>query len=129
MSSADTRVSVIVGVCQWDLQHWREFDAIYRPIRSCRSTRTMLARRTPLPPGADLAAGIGTLPPAPLRDPHEVAVRGFDVGQPVDTIDRGSNRGPAKEAQQIDEPLLQLLEKLPSHFDVTRAVRFAHQGE
>jgi RNA polymerase sigma-70 factor (ECF subfamily) len=32
MSSADTRVSVIVGVCQQDPDRWREFDAIYRPI-------------------------------------------------------------------------------------------------
>jgi RNA polymerase sigma-70 factor (ECF subfamily) len=32
MSSADTRVSVIVGVCQQDPERWREFDAIYRPI-------------------------------------------------------------------------------------------------
>jgi RNA polymerase sigma-70 factor (ECF subfamily) len=32
MSRADTRVSVIVGVCQQDSDRWREFDAIYRPI-------------------------------------------------------------------------------------------------
>jgi RNA polymerase sigma factor (sigma-70 family) len=32
MSSAETRVSVIVGVCQQDPKRWREFDAIYRPI-------------------------------------------------------------------------------------------------
>jgi len=32
MSSADTRVSVIVGVCQQDPERWREFDAIYRPM-------------------------------------------------------------------------------------------------
>ena len=32
MASADTRVSVIVGVCQQDPERWREFDAIYRPI-------------------------------------------------------------------------------------------------
>jgi RNA polymerase sigma factor (sigma-70 family) len=32
MSSADTRVSVIVGVCHQDPERWREFDAIYRPM-------------------------------------------------------------------------------------------------
>jgi RNA polymerase sigma-70 factor (ECF subfamily) len=32
MASADTRVSVLVGVCQRDPDRWREFDAIYRPI-------------------------------------------------------------------------------------------------
>jgi hypothetical protein len=92
-------------------------------------TILMLARRTPLPPDIDLAAEIGTLPPAPLRDPHEIAVRGFDIGQPTDAIDQGSNRGPAKKARQIDEPLLRLVEKLRPHFDFTRAVRFAYQGQ
>jgi RNA polymerase sigma-70 factor, ECF subfamily len=32
MSSTETRVSVIFGVCQQDPERWREFDAIYRPI-------------------------------------------------------------------------------------------------
>jgi len=32
MSSTDTRVSVIVGVCRQDPERWREFDSIYRPI-------------------------------------------------------------------------------------------------
>jgi RNA polymerase sigma-70 factor (ECF subfamily) len=32
MANADTRVSVIVGVCQQDPDRWREFDRIYRPI-------------------------------------------------------------------------------------------------
>ena len=32
MSSADTRGSVILGVCEQDPERWREFDAIYRPM-------------------------------------------------------------------------------------------------
>jgi serine/threonine protein kinase len=92
-------------------------------------TILMLARLTPLSPGTDLAAEIGALPPAPLRNPLEIAVRGFDIGQPTSAVDRGWHRGPAKEAQQIDEPLLQLLERLRPHFDFTRAVRFAYQGQ
>jgi RNA polymerase sigma factor (sigma-70 family) len=32
MSSADTRGSVIEGVCRQDPERWREFDTIYRPI-------------------------------------------------------------------------------------------------
>jgi RNA polymerase sigma factor (sigma-70 family) len=32
MSDTDTRVSIIVGVCQRDPDRWREFDAIYRPM-------------------------------------------------------------------------------------------------
>jgi serine/threonine protein kinase len=92
-------------------------------------TILMLARRTPLPAGIDLTAETGTLPPAPLRDPLEVAVRGFDADQPVEAIDQGTNRGPGKEAKQIDEPLLQLLEKLRRQFECTRAVRFAYQEQ
>jgi RNA polymerase sigma-70 factor, ECF subfamily len=34
MSNTDTRVSIIVGVCQRDPERWREFDAIYRPMLS-----------------------------------------------------------------------------------------------
>jgi hypothetical protein len=129
MSSADTRVSVIVGVCQRDPDRWREFDAIYRPILFCGSARTILARRTPLLAGADLAAGIGTLPPAPLRDPHEVVVRGFDPVKPAIEINRDENRGLGEEAEWIDDPLRQLIERLKTHFEVIRAVRFAYQGE
>src|SRR4051794_972095 len=32
MSSTNTQLSVIDGVCRHDPQRWREFDAIYRPI-------------------------------------------------------------------------------------------------
>jgi RNA polymerase sigma-70 factor (ECF subfamily) len=32
MSSTNTQLSVIDGVCRQDPQRWREFDAIYRPI-------------------------------------------------------------------------------------------------
>ena len=32
MSTENTRVSVILGICQQDPERWREFDAIYRPI-------------------------------------------------------------------------------------------------
>jgi len=32
MSNADTRGSVILGVCQQDPERWREFDSIYRPM-------------------------------------------------------------------------------------------------
>jgi RNA polymerase sigma-70 factor (ECF subfamily) len=32
MSTTDTRVSVIIGVCRQDPERWREFDAIYRPM-------------------------------------------------------------------------------------------------
>jgi len=92
-------------------------------------TALLLVRQTPLPPGTELADLIGRLPPSPLRDPQEVAVRGFDPGQPVRAIDRGEHRGLADEAERIDDPLLQVMEKLRPHFDVIRAVRFAYRGE
>jgi serine/threonine protein kinase len=92
-------------------------------------TALLLVRSTPLPPKIDLAALIGRLPASPLRDPREVAVRGFDPGQPVGALDRGMHRGLAAEAERIDEPLLQVMEKLRPHFDVIRAVRFAYRGE
>ncbi len=39
-------------------------------------TVLLLVRRTPLPPGIDLAASIGPLSPSPLRNPLEVASNG-----------------------------------------------------
>jgi hypothetical protein len=93
-------------------------------------TALLLVRPTPLPPATDLAALIGRLPPAPLRDPREVAVRGFDPGQPTDAINRSEHRrGLGAEADRVDDPLLEVMEKLRPHFDVIRAVSFAYRGE
>jgi hypothetical protein len=92
-------------------------------------TAVLLVRQTPLPADVNLANLIGRLPPAPLRDPQEYAVRGFDPDQPVRGIDRGVHRGLAQEAERIDDPLLQVMEKLRPHFELIRAVRFAYQGQ
>jgi len=35
---------------------------------------------------------------------------------------------PEAEVEAIDDPLVQLLGRLRGHFEVIRAVRFAHQG-
>jgi predicted Ser/Thr protein kinase len=91
-------------------------------------TALMLARGTPLPASIDVAALLGTLPPSPLRNPQEVAIRGFDPGGPTRALERGEHRGLAKEAEEIDEPLLRLMERLRPHFELIRAVRFAYQG-
>jgi serine/threonine-protein kinase len=91
-------------------------------------TVLLLARRTPLPPDLNLADLIGQLPPTPLRHPGELAVRGGDEGQPIDSLNLGENRGLEKEAAAIDDPLLELMQRLREHFEVIRAVRFAHQG-
>jgi hypothetical protein len=37
-------------------------------------------------------------------------------------------RGGGKAAKHIDDPLLRLMERLRPHFEVIRAVRFAHQA-
>ena len=45
MSTSETLVSLIIGVCQQDPERWRQFDAIYRPMlmaymRQARIERT-----------------------------------------------------------------------------------------
>ncbi|HEV3262881.1 MAG TPA: protein kinase [Gemmataceae bacterium] len=97
--------------------------------KSGLETVLLLARRTPLPAVVRLARVVDRLPPAPLRDPREVVVRGFDRDQPVDAIEFENHRGAGKEAAEIDDPLLRLMDRLRPHFDVIRAVRFAHRGD
>jgi hypothetical protein len=94
-------------------------------------TVLLLARRTPLPPGTDFAGLLGPLPPSPLRDVREVARGGFDEGKPIEALHVGQHRGIEEEADKIDEPLLQLMERLRTQgqFDVIKPVRFAYRGE
>ena len=95
-------------------------------------TALLLVRRTPLPPGIDLADSIGHLPQSPLRNELEVAVRGFDEGQPIETLKVDHNRGiDDQQTTKIDDPLMQLMERLRirQQFDVIKAVRFAYRGE
>jgi predicted Ser/Thr protein kinase len=90
-------------------------------------TVLLLARRTPLPAEVKLAEVLGKIPPAPLGpDLREVVVRGFDRDRPSEPMDL--HRRPAKEAREIDDALLHLLGKLQPHFEMIRAVQFAHQG-
>ena len=49
-------------------------------------TALLLVRRTPLRADIDLVASVGPLRPSPLRNELEVAVRGGDEGQPVETL-------------------------------------------
>jgi serine/threonine protein kinase len=93
-------------------------------------TALLLVRRTRLPADTDLAALIGRLPPAPLRDPQELAVvRGFDADQPISVIHRGLSRGIGDSPAQIDDPFLQLMERLKPQFELIRMTRFAYRGE
>jgi hypothetical protein len=92
-------------------------------------TALLLVRRTPLPPNIDLAGLIGRLPPAMWHNPLEVARRGFDEGQPIEAIKVDLHRAIGEEMQKIDEPLLNLMERLRRDFVVIQAVRFAYRGE
>ena len=49
----------------------------------------------------------------------------FDAGQPITAI----HRGIGEKAEEIADPLLQLIERLKPHFEMIRVVRFAYQGE
>jgi len=81
-----------------------------------------------LAPRSGKAPRSSKAPGTRLRDPLEFAVRGGDEGQPVAQVNRGGHRGPEAEVEAIDDPLLQLLGRLRGHFEVIRAVRFAHRG-
>ena len=77
-------------------------------------------------------ASVGPLRPSPLRNELEVAVRGGDEGQPVETLKLALHRGiDEDETVKIDDPLLQLMERLRTQdqFAVIKAVRFAYRGE
>jgi hypothetical protein len=92
-------------------------------------TILLLARVTPLPADVTLADIIGRLPATKYHHPQEWVMRGFDAGQPVGFLNVGAERGPDEEAARIDDPLLQVMARLGDHFDVIRAVRFAHEGD
>jgi serine/threonine protein kinase len=91
-------------------------------------TAILLARRSPLPGSTDLVKLIGAMPPAPLGDPLELAVLGFDPVRTTGKIDRRRHRGLGQSTERIDEPLLQLGERLRPHFELIRAVQFAYQS-
>jgi hypothetical protein len=92
-------------------------------------TILLLARRAPWPAGCDLAKLLGKVPAAPLRDPGEVVVRGWDRGQPVERVKLDLLRGPKKEARDVDDQLTQVVGRLQGQFEVIRAVQFAHVGK
>jgi hypothetical protein len=92
-------------------------------------TVLMLARRTPLPAETSLADIAGTLPPTALRDPRELAFFGFHQNETRGSVRLALNRGIEVETAGIDDPLLQLMERLrQQHFEVVQAVRFAYRG-
>jgi hypothetical protein len=92
-------------------------------------TVLLLGRRTPLSEGTRLGSLLGTPPTAKVRLRDELAVLGLGVGSDSVFTLLASNRGPEEEARAADEPLRALLLRLRDHFELIRAVRFAHEGE
>jgi hypothetical protein len=114
----------------------RTAKVVYSPITSGKSwkfgkqsgleTVLLLARRTPLDPGTKLGSLIGTLPPAKARHREELAILSLDSGSDSVSTLLARNRGTDEEARAIDEPLRAIMLRLREHFEVVRAVRFAH---
>src|SRR5262249_52418576 len=93
-------------------------------------TALLLARNKPLPADLDLKRVVGRLPPAALHDPHEVAWLEWGPGMKAAPQQAGRFRDlDLTGAKEIDEPILKLMEQLRPHFDLIKAVRFAHQGD
>jgi hypothetical protein len=96
--------------------------------KSGLETVLLLARRTPLPPEVPLGRLIGEQPRLPLADPFELAVLSLDARQQAEYV-VNDHREVGRRAQKIDDPLLALMGRLQEHFEMIRAVRFAHQGD
>jgi hypothetical protein len=92
-------------------------------------TVLLLVRRTPLEPDVRLGTLLGSLPPLKMRARDEVVVFGLDRGADAPATLLALNRGPEAEARAADEPLLAALGRLKNHFELIRAMRFAHEGE
>jgi hypothetical protein len=90
-------------------------------------TLVLLARKEPLPAGFNLAARLGPMPPAPLdpRNPKEVVIRGYNDGTEAVEVRLDVDRAP-EAMEQINNQLLQLMDRLKDDFELIRVVGFAH---
>ena len=91
-------------------------------------TILVLARRSPI--DVPLGPLFSPVPPVPaVRHRGEVAILGLDRG--ADSLQSliALNRGTTEESRAVDEPLQSLLLRLRDHFELIRAVRFAHVEE
>jgi hypothetical protein len=70
------------------------------------------------------------LPPSPFHHPREVAWLewgpGLNAPRQQEVIYRGLD---LTESREIDEPVLKVMERLRPHFELIKAVRFAHEGD
>lgn len=91
----------------------------------------VLARTEPLTKGERLSTIIGDVPQgkhAPLRNLAEAAMLRFDRSDTQAQVQLSLNRGPKEEAQEVDAPVLRIMDRLRRSFEVVRVVRFAHAG-
>lgn len=98
--------------------------------RGGMETVLLLARRTPLPEGTKLGSLLSPLPPADqVSDPQAVAIYGLDGG--TQSVSSLLPKSAAQEAvpAELDAALRALLMRLGEHFELIRAVRFAHVGD
>ncbi len=89
-------------------------------------TMLLLARKSPLPVAISLADLVGCLPEAPLGPRNELVMRGMNRGLPLEKAGLGEYRRPKAEAAELENQLLNLMDRLKDHFELIRAVQFAH---
>ena len=83
---------------------------------------------TPLPAEVSLGRIIGNLPAPPYHHPQEWAqLRHTEAREVGSVLKMGAHRDPEDEAGEIDNPVVQVMARLREHFEVVRAVRFAHR--
>ena len=92
-------------------------------------TILLLARRTPLPDTVSLVDLVGKLPEARLGPLHEVVIRGMDRGVLVEEVKVDQDRRVKEDARVLEDQLLSLMDRLQGHFELIRAVQFAHAGK
>jgi hypothetical protein len=95
--------------------------------RGGMETVLVMSRSTPLPEGTSVGELLGELPPpVAVREPTELVI--FEVKDYAKTVTSvvSQARGDEGAAKAADEPLKALLLRLSPHFDLVRAVRFAH---
>lgn len=90
-------------------------------------TVLLLVRTAPLPESTNIGDLLGELPPPPaVRGRTELVILEVRDHAPTVTTVLAQDRGDAPAAEAADEPLRALLLRLSPHFDLVRAVRFAH---
>jgi hypothetical protein len=92
-------------------------------------TVLFLARREPLPDSVKLSELVGDSSPVAVRNEKELLILEVrDHAKEVKTV-LAKDRGDEAAAKAADEPLKALLLRLSPHFDLVRAVRFAHVAD